>query len=72
MALSKQIIVKETLLTLKTHAKNGNDLIKKRMRLLIELKKGNPNGQSKRVLSNKLGINHNSLIPFEPNKIHLL
>jgi hypothetical protein len=36
--LSKQIIVKETLLTLKTHAKNGNDLIKKRMRLLIELK----------------------------------
>jgi hypothetical protein len=34
------------------------------MRLLIELKKGNPNGQSKRVLSNKLGINHNSIIEW--------
>ena len=64
MALPKQIIIKEDLLTLKTHAKNGNDLIKKRMRLLIELKKGNPNGQSKRVLSNKLGINHNSIVKW--------
>ena len=37
MALPKQIHINENLLTLKTHAKNGNDLIKKRMRLLIEL-----------------------------------
>ena len=64
MTLPKQIIIKEDLLTLKTHAKNGNDLIKKRMRLLIELKKGKPNGQSKRVLSNKLGINHNSIVKW--------
>jgi len=62
MALPKQITIKENLLTLKTHAKNGNDLIKKRMRLLIELKKGKSNEQSKRSLSIKLGINHNSIV----------
>jgi transposase len=64
MALPKQINIKESLVTLKVHAKNGNDLIKKRMRLLIELKKGKINEQSKRVLSIKLGINHNSIVKW--------
>lgn len=64
MALPKQIIIKEDLLTLKTYAKNGNDLIKKRMRLLIELKKGKSNEHSKRALSEKLGINHNSIVKW--------
>lgn len=64
MALPKQIIIKEDLLTLITHAKNGNDLIKKRMRLLIELKKGKPNEHSKRALSEKLGVNHNSIVKW--------
>ena len=64
MALPKQIIIKEDLLILKTHAKNGNDLIKKRMRLLIELKKGKQSEQSKRNLSIKLGINHNSIVKW--------
>lgn len=64
MALPKQITIKEDLLTLKTHAKNGNDLIKKRMRLLIELKKGKVSEQSKRSLSIKLGINHNSIVKW--------
>ena len=64
MALPKQIIIKEDLLTLKTYAKNGNDLIRKRMRLLIELKKGTPNEHSKRALSEKLGVNHNSIVKW--------
>ena len=64
MALAKQINVKEYLSILKIHAKNGNDLIKKRMRLLIELKKNKSFAQSKIVLSNKLGINHNSIVKW--------
>src|SRR5699024_7546613 len=54
-----QITVEEDLLTLKLHHKKGNNLIKKRMRLLIELKKNGE--QSKRNLATKLGVNHNSI-----------
>lgn len=64
MAFAKQIIIKEDITTLRTHAKNGNELIKKRMRLLIELKKNNSVAQSKLALSNKLGINHNSIVKW--------
>lgn len=61
MALPKIITVEEDIPTLKLHAQKGNDLIKKRMRLLIELKKNGSAGQSKRALETKLGINHNSI-----------
>jgi len=64
MAFAKQVIIKEDLNTLKIHAKNGNELIKKRMRLLIELKKGKSNAQSKLVLATKLGVNHNSIVKW--------
>jgi transposase len=64
MALPKQIHVKEDLNTLKVYAKSGNDLIKKRMRLLIELKKNSSEAQSKLTLSKKLGINHNSIVKW--------
>jgi transposase len=64
MALAKQIIIKEDINTLKIYAKNGNDLIKKRMRLLIELKKNGSNAQSKLALANKLDINHNSVVKW--------
>ena len=64
MALPKQIIIKEDLLTLKIHSKNGNDLIKKRMRLLIELKKGKSSEHTKRSLAEKLGVNHNSIVKW--------
>jgi hypothetical protein len=64
MAFAKQVIIKEDLVTLKIHAKKGNELIKKRMRLLIELKKGKSGAQSKLVLADKLGVNHNSIIKW--------
>lgn len=64
MAFPKQVIIKEDLTTLRLHAKNGNDLIKKRMRLLIELKKDKSNAQSKLSLASKLGINHNSVVKW--------
>jgi hypothetical protein len=64
MALAKQVIIKEDLNTLKILAKNGNELIKKRIRLLIELKKGKSNAQSKLVLATKLGVNHNSIVKW--------
>lgn len=61
MALPKHITVEEDVHTLKLHAKKGNGLIKKRMRLLIELKKPGATDQSKRALATKLGLNHNSV-----------
>jgi transposase-like protein len=64
MALAKQVIIKEDLNTLKILAKNGNELIKKRMRLLIELKKSKSNAQSKLALAAKLGVNHNSIVKW--------
>jgi hypothetical protein len=64
MAFAKQVIIKEDLVTLKIHAKKGNELIKKRMRFLIELKKGKSGAQSKLVLADKLGVNHNSIIKW--------
>ncbi len=64
MALPKQVIIKEDLNILKMHAKNGNELIQKRMRLLIELKKSKSNPQSKLVLATKLGVNHNSIVKW--------
>lgn len=64
MALAKQVIIKEDLNTLKIYAKNGNELIKKRMRLLIELKKVKSNALSKLALAAKLGINHNSIVKW--------
>jgi transposase len=64
MALAKQVIIKEDLNTLKILAKNGNELIKKRMRLLIELKKGKSGAQSKLALAAKLGVNHNSIVKW--------
>jgi len=63
MSLPKQIVIKEDVMTLKMHLKNGNELIKKRMRLLIELK-NNAKGQSKLALADKLGINHNSIVKW--------
>lgn len=64
MAFAKEVHVKENLVILKTHSKNGNDLIKKRMRLLIELKQNKSGSQSKRALADKLGINHNSIVKW--------
>lgn len=64
MSFAKQVIVKEDLNTLKVHANKGNELIKKRMRLLIELKKNNSVAQSKIALATKLGINHNSVVKW--------
>lgn len=64
MANAKQVNVIESLTVLKTYAKNGNDLIKKRMRLLIELKKNGAQSLSKNALAQKLGINHNSVVKW--------
>jgi transposase len=64
MSLPKLVVIKEDFLTLKIHAKQGNELIKKRMRLLMELKKNDVRGQSKNALSIKLGINHNSVVKW--------
>ena len=39
MALPKQVTVKEDITTLRRYAQKGNELIKKRMRMLIVIKK---------------------------------
>jgi len=61
MALPKQIIVKETLSELKDLQRKSGHLIAKRLRILIEFKKHEETGISKRAVSENTGINHNSI-----------
>lgn len=60
MASPKIILVKETLPELKQILKNASPLIAPRIRVLIEMKKAEHTGISKRDLAEAVGVNHNS------------
>ena len=64
MALPFQLIVKETIKELRQLQRNAGDLIRKRMLMLIEIKKHQETGISKRELSRITGINHNSIVKW--------
>lgn len=61
MALPKQIIVKETLAELKALLKKASSIIAPRLRVLIEIKKHEEAGISKRALAHLVGVDPNSV-----------
>lgn len=61
MASPKQIIIKESLVELKRILKTSSPLIAARIRVLIELKKHEKQGVSKREVAALVGVNHNSV-----------
>lgn len=64
MALPLTITVKETIKELRHLQRGASDLIRKRMLMLIEIKKHEKTGISKRNLSILTGINHNSIVKW--------
>ena len=61
MAKPIQITIKESIKDLKALQRGQGEIVSKRMRVLIELKKHEKTGISKRDLSDISGINHNSI-----------
>jgi len=61
MSLPKSIIIKESFAELKELQRKFGPLIAKRLRILIEFKKYEKTGVSKRAVSDATGINHNSV-----------
>lgn len=61
MAIPIQLTIKESLKELKALQRGQGELLSKRMRVLIELKKHEKTGISKRDLADITGINHNSI-----------
>lgn len=61
MSQPKQIIIKQSLSELKELQRKSGELISKRLRILIEFKKHEKTGVSKRSVSETTGINHNSV-----------
>lgn len=61
MALPKKIKVKENLKDLQKLYKKSDSLIQPRIKMLIELKKYEDTGISKRALAKEVGVDHNSI-----------
>lgn len=61
MAFPKQLAIKESLKELKAILKNATPLIAPRIRVLMEIKKSEATGISKRELAALVGVNHNSV-----------
>lgn len=61
MAKPIQVAIKESIKELKAFQRQQGELVSKRMRVLIELKKHEKTGISKRELADITGINHNSI-----------
>ena len=70
MALPFQITVKQTIPELRKLQRTHGELIGKRLLMLIEIKKHEKTGISKRELSRITGINHNSIVKWR--KIYTL
>ena len=70
MALPFQITVKQTIPELRKLQRTHGELIGKRLLMLIEIKKHEKTGISKRELSPITGINHNSIVKWR--KIYTL
>ena len=64
MALPFQITVKQTIPELRKLQRTNGELIAKRLLMLIEIKKHEKTGISKRELSRITGINHNSIVKW--------
>ena len=65
MAKPKVIHIKESLTLLKSLQRKSGYLISNRIRVLIEIKKHEKTGISKRSLSAITGINHNSILKWQ-------
>ena len=61
MSHPKHIDIKESLEELRVLHKESRGIAKRRVAMLVELKKHGGNGVSKRDLSLRLGVNHNSI-----------
>lgn len=61
MASPKQMNIKESLVDLKRLLKTSSPLISPRIRMLIELKKNEKQGISKRDIASLISVNHNSV-----------
>jgi transposase len=61
MSAPKNLIVKESLIDLKKELKQASSLIAPRIKMLIEIKKSDSVGISKRYLAQLIGVNHNSI-----------
>lgn len=61
MSLPLKIIIKESISELRAHLRKSGELIGKRLRVLIEIKRHEESGISKRALSKLTGANHNSI-----------
>ena len=64
MALPLQITVTQTISELRKLQRNSGELINKRLLMLLEIKKHEKTGISKRELSRITGINHNSIVKW--------
>ena len=64
MALPLQIIITETIPELRSLQRKHGELIGKRLLVLIEIKKHEKTGISKRDLSKLTGVNHNSIVKW--------
>lgn len=64
MSYPLPIHIKESITELRAIQRKGSELIAKRMLVLIEIKKHEKEGISKRELSVLTGINHNSIIKW--------
>jgi transposase len=64
MSNPKNIIIKESLKELRKMQSKYGELIGKRLLILIELKKHEKTGISKRNVSENTGINHNSVVKW--------
>ena len=61
MALPTQFKVKETIADLRKLQKQSNSMIGTRIRVLIEFKRNEKTGISKRAVADIVGVNHNSV-----------
>lgn len=61
MSSPKQIIIKETMPQLRKLQKDSIPMIANRIKVLIEFKKNESTGISKRVVADTVGVNHNSV-----------
>jgi transposase len=65
MAIPFQITIKESIKELRALQRNSGELISNRMKVLIEIKNHElKGGISKRALSDKTGVNHNSIVKW--------
>ena len=64
MANPSKTIIKESITELKDLQRKHGELIRKRLQILIELKKNEDTGISKRNVSESTGINHNTILKW--------